>query len=136
MRRADAVDVRRAIRNREITRVHHPQIDVQRFPKLPRAPRSRLRALASRPIRPDLFDPLAALGVLTPVFVQPANIRLEPRVEHGHARRLQEFANAIAPTELLLPAAGRYEANRAGKINTGALQQPVLFVGAIALANS
>lgn len=126
MRRADAVDVRGAIRNAEVAGVHHAEINVQRFPELSRAPGAGLRTRFAAFISPALADALAALHVFAAILVQAAYVRLEPRIEHRHTHLLQKLANAIAPAELFLRRARRDKVHRAGEVNASALEQAAL----------
>lgn len=102
MRRADAVNVRGTIRDGEITRVHHTEINVQRFPELFRAPCAFLRTAFAASERPAFADEFGAFHVFATVLVQPANVRFEPRIKDSDAGLLQELADAVAPTEMLL----------------------------------
>jgi len=130
MRRADAVDVGRAIRDAEVAGIHHPQVNVQRLPKLPGAPGAGLRACLAASIGPPLPDAVAALDVLAAIFVEAAHIRLEPRVEDGDADHLQKVAHAVAPAGLLFRRTRQHEIHRPGQIHSGSLHQTVLVVGA------
>ena len=114
VRRAHAVNVRWAIGDGEIARIHHAQINVQRLPELFGAPGAGLGAALAAGVGPALADALAAFGVLAAIFVQTAYVGLEPRIEHGGAHRLQELADAIAPAEPLLCGAGSHKIHRPG----------------------
>src|SRR5947209_5480747 len=96
---------------------------MQRFPELLRAPAARPRPFVSAFIRPAGPNALAALLILAPVFMEPAHVRLEPGVKHRRSHRLQEFADPIAPAELLLRRSRSDEIHRAGKVHSRALQQ-------------
>src|SRR5256885_1608403 len=105
MRRADAVNVCWTVGDREIARVHHPEVDMKCLPELPGAPCSSLSALLSTLVSPTLFDSFATLGVFASVFVKPADVRLKPRVEDRRAHGLQKLAHTIPPAELFLGGA-------------------------------
>src|SRR5712671_1895595 len=85
MRRTDRVNVRWTIRDSKVAGVHHAQIDVERLPELFGAPRALLGSAYAAGISPAVLDFVAALDVLASVLVQPANVRLEPRIEHSDA---------------------------------------------------
>jgi len=122
VRRADAIDVGRAIRDAEIAGIHHPQVNVQRLPELPGAPRAGLRAALAAGISPPPADALAALKVLPAIFVQPPDVRLEPGIEDGDPHALEELADPVAPARLLFRRAGRHKIHRPGKIDPRSAQ--------------
>src|SRR5436309_1888885 len=105
MRRPDAIDVRWTIRDAEIARIHHAQVDVEGLPELPGAPGSRLRPRLPAGVGPLLPNAFTAFNVLATVFVKSSDIRLEPRIEHGDGETLEDLAYAIAPAELLFHGA-------------------------------
>src|SRR5437660_9719969 len=125
MWRPYAVNICRAIRNRKIARIHHPQVDMQRLPELPGAPRPGLGSLFPALVSPTLLDPFPTLHILTPVLVKTTNVRLKPRVEHRGSHALQKLADPIAPAKLFLRAAGRYEIHRPREVHSSALEQTV-----------
>src|SRR5215475_11567997 len=123
MWRADAVNVRRAIRNREVARIHHPQINVKRLPELSRASCPRFCPFFPALIRPTLLDFFATLHIFAPVFVKAANIWFEPWVEHCCSHVLQKLAHPITPAQLFLHTPERYEIHRAREVHSCALEQ-------------
>ena len=128
VRCADAVNVRGAIRDGEIARVHHAEINVQRLPELFRAPGAFLRTVFAARKRPAFADEFGALHVFASVLVKPAHIGFEPRIEDGDAGLLQELAHAIAPAGVLLHFPRGDEIHRAGEIDPRSLQQAAFFL--------
>src|SRR5262245_8741726 len=114
MGRANTVDIGGTIRDREVARIDHSQVDVQRFPKLSRAPGPRLGSCFADFVGPALANAFAALDVFASVFVQAANVRFEPWIEYSHAHRLQKLADAVAPARLFLGRARRDKIHRSG----------------------
>src|SRR6266404_5494074 len=125
MRRPDTVDIGWAIGDGEIAGVYHPQINMQSFPELDGAPGSCLGAAFAAFVGPFCPNALAALHVFSAVFVQPAHLRLEPRVEYGHTHGLEELAYAIAPAELFFGRARSDKIHGTGEIYSRAFQQPI-----------
>src|ERR1051326_771905 len=123
VRGADAVNICWAIRDGEVAGIDHAEIDMKCLPELSRTPRAGLSAFPSAFIGPARFDPFAALGVLAAIFVQAADVRLEPRIENRCSHRLQEFADPIAPAELSLGRSRGDEIHRARQINARAPEQ-------------
>src|SRR3954470_10041980 len=130
MRRANAVNVGRAIRDAEIARIHHPQINMQRFPELPRAPGTRLRALLATGVGPTVANALSAFDILAAVFVQPPHLRFEPGIENRHPEVLQNLAHPVSPARLLFRRPRRHKIHGPRKINARPAQQTALVLRA------
>ena len=128
VRRADAVDVGRAVGDDEVAGIHHAQVDVQGGPErlgAARAPgRAVLRVLECPPRAGD-----RVLLVLAAIALDAADLGLEPRVEHDHAERAKNLADSVPPAELLLGLAVGHEVHRAGEIDPGVLEQVRRFNG-------
>src|SRR3954447_26394280 len=90
VRRADAVNVRRAVRDCEVAGINHPQVDVQGFPELMSTPGASLGTFLAAFVSPPLSNPFAAFDVLAAIFMQAANFWLEPGIENGHPPALEE----------------------------------------------
>ena len=121
----DAVNIRRDEGDREIARVHHPQIDVEGFPEFLRAMRPLFvpgLALFESPFLPDVDR----VDVLQAVLRRAAHAWFEPGVENNRALRAQEIADPVAPAELFFICPRGDEIHRAGKVNARPAQEMVL----------
>src|SRR5262249_12362010 len=77
--RADAVDVRRAVRHEEIAGIDHPQVDVQARPEGLGARGTRTRAPGTGCERPGVTVPGRGLALVS-VRGETAHAGLRPRI--------------------------------------------------------
>lgn len=74
-------------------------------------------------VSPTFLDSFATLDVFAAIFVKPAHVRLEPRVENCGAHALQKLADAIAPAKLFLSRTRGNKVHRTREIDSSALKQ-------------
>src|ERR1035437_6906561 len=94
-------------------------------PRGPPPPPAR-PAAAPRPRSAPRLAPRAAFDIFAAVFVESANVRLEPGIEDGDPHLLQEVAHSVAPAGLLFRRARQHKIHRPGQIYPGAAEQVTL----------
>ena len=120
MNGANAVNISRHIRNREIARIDHAEIDVQRLPKLFRAIRP-----ASSPLSGSYVQSSRTSIVLIssrPYSCGPRTAGLN-QGSKTTPRRAEEIAHPIPPAELFLVRTGSHKIHRPRQINACAPQE-------------
>ena len=82
----------------------------------------RLRT-ALRDLKIPLGPNLGCCFVLSSVLLHALYLWLEPRIEHRHSKLLKKFADAVAPTKLLLSLSRRDEIHWTRKVYARIAQQ-------------
>src|SRR6478672_366432 len=97
VRRPNAINVGRDIRDDEVTRINH----VQRRPEMVSTDGPSVCTLL-RWVETPLSSNLGGCFILSPILLHALYLRLEPGVEHRDSELLKKFADAIAAAEFFL----------------------------------
>src|SRR5262245_59147401 len=111
VRRPNAVDVGRDVRDDEVACIDHAEVHVQRGPEMVSAAGPGIRTLL-RGVKTPLGSNLGGRCILSSILLDALYLRLEPGIKHRDSQLLKEFADAIAPAELFLNLSRRDEIHR------------------------
>src|ERR1019366_4770593 len=98
------------------------------FPKCFGAPGAGRGPFFSARKSPTFFDAVTAFDIFATVFVEAADVRLEPGIEDRDAVFLQKLADAIAPALLLFVRTRRHKIHWSGQVNPGTFQQSIFTI--------
>src|SRR4029450_6517728 len=101
VRRPYAVDVGWHVGDDEVAWINHAEGQMQSGIELISAAGPGFRTLL-RGVKTPLGPNLGGCFVLSSILLDAIYLRLEPRIEHRDSELLKKFADAIAPTKLLL----------------------------------